>query len=73
MRATCIICSSPPHSVALLLHLQYNYRVPDEVLAQYLQALLPGLGAYRPFDLVSVVHSCVVMNHQPRWGTCVGL
>lgn len=47
----------------------YNYRVPDEWISQYLSLVLPALGQYSAFDLVSVVHSCVVMNYQPsrRW------
>lgn len=43
----------------------YNYRPPDEWIAEYLRLVQPSLGAYLPFDLVSLVHSCVVMNYQP--------
>ena len=43
----------------------YNYRVPDEWLAEYLAIVQPSLAATMPFDLVSILHSCVVMNFQP--------
>lgn len=43
----------------------YNYRVPDELLSEYLAMIQNSLGSYLPFDLVSIVHSCVVMNFQP--------
>ena len=43
----------------------YNYRVPDEWLSEYLYLVQPSLGTYLPFDLVSIIHSCVVMSYQP--------
>ncbi|GAX82823.1 hypothetical protein CEUSTIGMA_g10249.t1 [Chlamydomonas eustigma] len=43
----------------------YNYRVPDEWLTEYLSIVQPSLGSYLPSDLVSLLHSCVVMNYQP--------
>ena len=43
----------------------YNYRVPDEWLAEYLTIVQPSLAATMPFDLVSILHSCVVMNFLP--------
>jgi len=43
----------------------YNYRVSDEWLHEFLRIVRPNLSSYMPFDLVSIVHSCVVMSHQP--------
>ncbi|KAG1681554.1 hypothetical protein FOA52_014062 [Chlamydomonas sp. UWO 241] len=44
----------------------YNYRPSDEWLAEYLRIVQPSLATYMPFDLVSIVHSCVVMNYLPQ-------
>lgn len=43
----------------------YNYRVSDEWLSEYLSLVQPSLDSYLPFDLVSIIHSCVVMSYQP--------
>ncbi|GFH18080.1 uncharacterized protein HaLaN_14823 [Haematococcus lacustris] len=57
-----------PATVLVCMAIWYRtwaYRPPEPLLADMLAHMAPRLPAYRPEDLVSVVHSLVVINHQP--------
>jgi hypothetical protein len=43
----------------------FSYRLPEDKLAAFCAAIQPALPSYLPQDLVSIVHSLVVMNAHP--------
>jgi len=46
-------------------HRSLSYHPPAEQLSRLLADLQPQLGSFQPQDLVSIVHSLVVMNITP--------